>query len=77
MSHNQDPTAPHLTFDELGDAFERGEVTQEQVYPCACYLTGHAEQQNGEPQRWRRHQVLHPQEFDEGQQAAYEQAYDL
>lgn len=73
----KDPTAPHLTFDELGAAFDRGEVTQEQVYPCPCWELGNAEQMNGEKQRWTREQVRHPAEFDEGMQAAYEQANDL
>lgn len=77
MRRNQDPTVKHLTFNELGDAFDRGEVTQDDVYPCPCWLVGNGEALNGERQRWAREQVQHPEEFDEGYEAGYDQVHDL
>lgn len=69
----KDPTVPHLTFSELGDAADRGEITQGQVGPCPCWEIGHAEEMNGEKQHWTRNQVRHPKEFDAGMQVAREQ----
>lgn len=67
------PDAPHFTFDEAAERFEQGKGPQRDIVPCVCWIAGHGKDITG----LSREQVQHPEEYDEGAQAAYEQAYDL
>lgn len=55
----------HLTFAEQSDAGE-------DAYPCTCWQAG-----RGDIIGLSVDQVQHPDEYREGAQAAYEEAYDL
>jgi hypothetical protein len=54
---------PHLTF---------AEQAGEDAYPCTCWQAG-----RGDITGLSVEQVQHPDEYREGAQAAYEEAYDL
>ena len=57
--------APHLTFDEQA-------ANDTDAYPCSCWQAG-----RGDITGLTRDQVQHPEEFDDGAQAAFEEAHDL
>jgi len=56
---------PHLTFDEQAAAGM-------DAFPCSCWQAG-----RGRITGLARDEVQHPEEYDDGAQAAFDEAYDL
>lgn len=79
---NSMTTGPgHLTFDQAGDMYDAGRATNEDVFPCECWLAGNG----GE----YRHDFVysypedsadsyqHPAEYAKGAQSRFEQENDI
>lgn len=71
----------HLTFDQAGDMYDAGRATNEDVFPCECWLAGNAEYRydcysSPEQERDAR-DYLHPEEYNQGAIARFERENDL
>lgn len=65
MTNRTQTLGPHLTFGEQA-------ADDQDAYPCSCWSAG-----RGDITGLTREQVQHPEEYDDGAQAAFDEAYDL